>query len=143
MKSITISIAAVLIAATLATYVLTMNTKTASATGPFYTSIGVATTSAVTAITSSARILSTTTNTVGSSYTRVYATICNPNANPVYLSLDGDKAASATHYTTVIAAAAGYNACYEINDRNQYSGSVTASSTNQTSTTISATEYVQ
>ena len=45
--------------------------------------------------------------------------------------------------TTWIAAAAGYNACYEVTDRNQYSGSITASSTNQTATAITVKDYVQ
>lgn len=109
------------------------------------TVIQVATTTARTAITTSARIMATTTNTVGTGYTRVYAVICNPNANPVYLNLDGDKVADLPGgaVTTVIAAAAGYNACYEITDRNQYSGSVTASSTAETSTAITVKQYVQ
>lgn len=106
----------------------------------------VATTTATTAITTSVRILATTTNPIfpDNSYTRAHVSICNPNANPVFLNLDGDKDAnfSTGHVTTVIAAAAGYNVCYEITDRNPYSGSITASSTNQTSTRISIKEYV-
>lgn len=117
------------------------------AVGPMATSIGVATTTAATAVTTSTRLLATTTNALGNgtSYTRVYASICNPNANPVYLNLDGDKLANSStgNVTTVIAAAAGYNACYEVTDRNQYSGSITASSTNQTSTTVLVKDYVQ
>lgn len=106
--------------------------------------LGSATTSTSIAVTTSSRVLATTTNALGdgTSYTRIYATICNPNANPVYISLNGDKPASNTSSTYVIAAAAGYNVCYEINDRNPYNGSVTASSTNQTSTTISVSQYV-
>lgn len=112
------------------------------------TNIGsVATTSSRTSVTTSARILSTTTNATdpSNSYVRVYASICNPNANPVFLNLDGDKVTNSSTggFTTVIAAAAGYSACYEITDRNQYLGSITASSTNQTATVISAKEYVQ
>lgn len=109
------------------------------------TAIQTATTTARTAITTSARIMATTTNTVGTGYTRVYAVICNPNSNPVYLNLDGDKPADLIggSVTTVIAAAAGYNVCYEITDRNQYSGSVTASSTGETSTAITVKQYVQ
>lgn len=108
------------------------------------TNIGVATTSTAVAVTSSTRLVASTTNNGGNgtSYTRVYASICNPNANPVFISLNGDKAASATSATTVIAAAAGYNVCYEITDRNMYQGSITASSTNQTSTTVNVASYV-
>lgn len=107
-----------------------------------------ATTSAATAVTTSARIFATTTNPLApgtGSFTRVYATICNPNANPVALNLNGDQAANLPtgKATVMIAAAAGYDVCYEITDKNQYSGSVTASSTNQTSTTIFAQQFVQ
>lgn len=109
--------------------------------------IATATTTNSSAITTSARILATTTNPLGTpgttSFIRVYATICNPNANPVYLALRGDQAATTTNATYIIAAAAGYSACYEITDRNQYSGSITASSTNETSTRIFYTEYTQ
>jgi len=113
------------------------------------TNIGNATTTTSVAITSSARILATTTNPTGTpgvtSFTRVYATICNPNANPVAILLNRDIAASAPsgRVTTWIAAAAGYEACYEITDRNAYHGSITASSTNQTSTTVYVSDYVQ
>lgn len=110
------------------------------------TNIGsVATTSAATSITTSARIMATTTNTVGTGYNRVYAVVCNPNANPVWLNLDGDKASNLPGgaVTTVIAAAAGYSTCFEITDRNSYNDSVTASSTNQTATTITVKQYVQ
>lgn len=109
------------------------------------TILSVATTTTSVAITSSTRLLSTTTSPTGQSYTRVYASICNPNANPVVLNLDGDKTANlnAGRVTTIIAAAAGYNVCYEITDRNLYQGSITASSTNETSTTIVAKDYVQ
>jgi hypothetical protein len=102
------------------------------------------TTTAAFAVTTSARILATTTSVTGTSYQRVYATICNPNANPVALYLGQDVTANATagRTTTWIAAAAGYNACFEITDRNGYNGSVTASSTGQTSTTITVTDYV-
>lgn len=110
----------------------------------------VATTSAATSITTSARIMATTSNPLGTpgttSFNRVYAVVCNPNANPVWLNLDGDKSAnlSTGNVTTVIAAAAGYNACYTIDARtNGYNGSVTASSTNQTATTNTVKQYVQ
>lgn len=117
----------------------------ARASGVTATPIGSATTSAAFSVTTSARLLATTTNTVGTGYTRVYATICNANANPVALNLDSDKAANASTgaLTYWIAAAAGYQACYEITDRNQYSGSITASSTNQTATSITVKDYVQ
>lgn len=111
------------------------------------TAIGAATTTNAIAVTTSTRILASTTNPVGTpgftSFTRVYATVCNPNANPVYLSLNGDNLASISKSTYVIAAAAGYSTCYEITDRNMYQGSVTASSTNQTSTTVTVSDYVQ
>lgn len=109
------------------------------------TRIDIATTSAAVSVTSSQRILATTTSLTGTSYTRVYATICNPSSTIVYVNLDGDKAASSAggNFTTVIAAAAGYDACYEITDRNLYMGSVTASSTNQTAATIYVKDYVQ
>ena len=107
------------------------------------TVLSTATTSTAIAVTSSTRLLATTTSTTGTSYTRVYATICNANANPVFLNLDRDNAASLTNATYVIAAAAGYSVCYEITDRNMYQGSITASSTNQTSTTVQVTDYVQ
>lgn len=109
------------------------------------TVIGTATTSASVAVTSSTRILATTTNALGngSSHTRLYATICNPNANPVFISLNNDVAASDSSATYVIAAAAGYSACYELTDRNMYQGSITASSTDETSTAVNVSEYVQ
>ena len=100
-----------------------------------------ATTSATIAVTTSARILATTTNIVGTGYTRAYTAICNPNANPVFIKMDADKAV--TNLDGIpIAAAAGYSVCYEITDRFIYVGSVQASSTNQTSTTISVHQYV-
>lgn len=107
--------------------------------------IGVATTSTSVSVAASTRILATTTNALGNgtSYTRVYATICNPNANAVYVLLDGDKPASLSKANVVLSAAAGYNVCYEITDRNLYQGSITASSTNQTATSVIVTDYVQ
>lgn len=133
-----VAIAAVVLASELRPGVALGNVVTA-------TNIGNATTTTSVAVTSSTRILATTTNTVGTGYTRVYATICNPNANPVAILLNRDIAASAPsgRVTTWIAAAAGYNACYEITDRNAYHGSITASSTNQTSTTVYVSDYVQ
>lgn len=95
--------------------------------------LSVATTSAAFSITTSARILSTTTNALGTgtSYTRMYAAICTPSTVPVAINLDADKAANGStgQVTAWIAAAAGYQNCYYISDINQYSGSVTASST--------------
>lgn len=106
--------------------------------------MSVATTSAAFSVTTSTRVLGTTTNTGGTGYTRAYAVICNPNSNPVYINIDADKAANAAgSFTYVIAAAAGYNACYELTgNQMKNSGSITASSTNQTATTISVKEYV-
>lgn len=109
------------------------------------TQIGAATTS--TSVTLSlanagSRVLATTTNALGngSSNTRVYAEICNPNATLTYIRLDNDKMASPTSGIP-IAAAAGYDACYEITDRNLYQGSVTASSS--AANVLLVTEYVQ
>lgn len=109
------------------------------------TAIGAASTTASVAVTTSTRVLATTTSLTGTSYTRVYATICNPNANPVAILLNNDKAANVTtgQATAIIAAAAGYNVCYEITERNQYNGSVTASSTSQASTRVFVSQYVQ
>lgn len=106
--------------------------------------ISVATTSTAVAVTSSTRLVASTTAPGAiTQYTRGYLSICNPNANPVYILLDGDKPASATKATAVIAAAAGYNVCYELTDAKMiYNGSVTASSTNQTSTTVTVADYV-
>lgn len=119
----------------------------AGATSPSATVISAATTTTSVSVTSSTRVLATTTNLVNvdgaTSYTRVYATICNPNANPVYINLDRDRAAAIGAVTYIIAAAAGYDACFEITDRNLYSGSITASSTNQTATVINVKDYVQ
>lgn len=96
------------------------------------------------AVTSSTRLLATSTNALGNgtSRTRLYATICNPSATLVYVLMDGDKPASNTKANVVIGAAAGYSACFEINDRNPYNGSVTASSTGETSTSVIVTDYV-
>lgn len=108
--------------------------------------ITVATTSAAFSITTSARILATTTNPLDptNSFNRVYATICNPNGNPVFLNLDGDKPANfgAGRSTFAIGTSTGMSVCYEITDRNPYTGSITASSTNGTATIISVKEYV-
>lgn len=147
MKTITTSALSVLVvfALVLGAFAFLQTTPKVKAVGSQATTIGVATTTAAVAVTSSTRLVATTTNALGNgtSYTRVYATICNPNANPVYIRLDGDKAASASAATYVIAAAAGYNVCYELTDVNQYNGSITASSTNQTSTNVLVTQYVQ
>lgn len=105
--------------------------------------IGAATTTGSVSVTSSTRIMATTTNPADptNSFSRAYATICNPNANPVYIALDNDQATSVSNATYVIAAAAGYNVCYEIKDVG-YNGSITASSTNQTATSIFYSQYV-
>lgn len=147
MKSITTNVLAVLVlvAIVFSFYAMLQTAPKTEAAGFQVTAIGVATTSTAVAVTTSTRALATTTNANGNgtSYTRTYATICNPNANPVYLRMDGDKPASNTSAVAVIAAAAGYNVCYEITDRNQYSGSITASSTGETSTSVLVTQYVQ
>lgn len=88
------------------------------------------------AVTSSTRVLATT--TPGQ---RIYAAICNPSATIVYLRLDADKAASLSAGGIPIGAAAGYNACYFINDQNMYTGSVQATSTNQTSVNVLVNQY--
>lgn len=139
----------IVLALVLGMFAFLQSTPRAEAVGSQATVIGTATTSAAIAVTSSTRVLATTTNPLGvpgtTSFTRVYASICNPSSTLVYLNINGDKAASlpAGTFTTVIAAAAGYNACYEIRDFNQYSGSITASSTNQTSVNVQVSDYVQ
>lgn len=147
MKTITINATSVIVvlALILGAYAFLQSTPKAEAVGPLSTNIGLATTTTSVAVTSSTRILATTTNALGNgtSYTRKFATICNPSTTVVYLLMNGDKPASLTAANVAIAAAAGYNACYEIKDYNQYNGSVTASSTNQTSTNLIVTDYVQ
>lgn len=108
-------------------------------------SLQAATTSAAVSVTTSTRIMATTSNPLdpANSFTRVYATVCNPNANPVVINMDFDKPASLSQATYIIAAAAGYNACFEIGGDNGYDGSITASSTNQTATTITVKQYVK
>jgi hypothetical protein len=138
MKTPTILLVAALIV--IGAFALNEDPIEAASPTQFVNLTGGATTTGSVAVTSSTRVMATTTSPNGH-YQRVYATICNPNANPVYLALDADQAASLTNSTYVIAAAAGYNACYEITDVNGYNGSVTASSTNQTSTTILWSEY--
>lgn len=116
------------------------------ASAPMAPALTVATSTTQTfSVTTSARVAATTTNPLdpANSFIRAYTSICNPNANPVYLNFDADKPTSVTAYTTVIAAAAGYNACYELIDSKMvYNGSITASSTNQTATVISVKQYV-
>lgn len=80
----------------------------------------------------STRLVASTTNPTDATnaYVRIYAAICNANATPVAINLNGDKAANAAtgQVTGWIAAAAGYNACFELDDQKQYLGSITASS---------------
>lgn len=112
---------------------------------PSAPAMSVASTSASVTVTSSTRLLATTTNNtnVNFNYQRAYTTICNPSSTVVYVLLDGDKPASINKATIAIAAAAGYNACFELtDDRMKYNGSITASSTNQTSTNVLVTQYV-
>jgi len=108
------------------------------------TYIGNATTSAAISVTASTRVLASTTNPTATSYTRAYAVICNPSATIVALNLDGDKAANALtgNVTTFIGAAAGHSVCYEVNSRNLYQGSITASST-VGAVTVYVKDYVQ
>lgn len=122
----------------------------ADASPSFFSNIlTTATTSTSFSVTTSTRILSTTTNPLGTpgvtSNVRVFASICTNSSNPVALNFDQDKAANivAGRVTVLIAAAAGYSSCYEITDRNLYQGSVQASSTNQTTTPVFVSEYVQ
>lgn len=135
------------IAGLLLFFSLDLSPKTAGASVYDATRIGNATTSAAVAVTSSTRILASTTNALGNgtSYTRIYATICNPSATLVYLNLNGDNITHAPlgKYTAVIAAAAGYNSCYEVTDKNLTQGSITASSTNETSVNVVVQDYVQ
>jgi hypothetical protein len=116
-----------------------------NAEGQFFAvpSIGVATTSTAISVTTSARVLATTTSIIAPSYTRVYATVCNPSSNPVAISINGDRAVTNTSKTFWIGAAAGYEVCYEIvYNKNPYMGSITASSTNETATLVYVTDYV-
>lgn len=120
-----------------------MNSTPSAKAGPFYTTLSTATTSTAISVTTSARILATSTSPTGG-YFRTYASICNTSANPVYLRMDGDKQENSTSTGGIpIAAAAGYSACYEITDKNSYQGSIQASSTNGTATTLYIQEYVQ
>lgn len=137
--------------ALIALLALEMQVPTKSQAAPSWISniTTTATTSATFSVTTSSRILSTTTNPTGTpgvtSNIRVYATICTNGANPVALNLNGDKDANVVtgRVTTFIAAAAGYNACYEITDVNLYQGSVKASSTNETASQVFVQEFVQ
>ena len=96
------------------------------------TNITAATTTNAFSFTTSTRVLATSTkDTYGNitGYTRVYATICTRSATPIALAFANDANVSSTNSVAFIAAAAGYNNCYEITDKNAYQGSVTASST--------------
>lgn len=141
-----IGAAIITILASMAFVFLFENAQVASA-GSFALSpaLGAATTSTAVAVTSSTRLLATTTNPLGvpgtTSFTRQYATICNPSATLVYVLMNNDKPADTTHANTIIAAASGYSACFEITDRNLYNGSIQASSTNQTSVSILVNDY--
>ena len=105
--------------------------------------ISMATTSTSVAVTGSARILATTTNNRGNgtSYTRIYTSICNTSAIPVYINMNSDIPAGIGAVTKVIAAAAGYDACMEIKDVG-YNGSITASSTN-VAVTLNIQDFTQ
>lgn len=111
------------------------------------TPITTATTSAAIAVTSTTRLLASSTVNVADSaniYSRKFASICNPSSTLVYVNLDSDKAAALANgaFTHIIAAAEGYDACLTIHDPS-YQGSVTASSTNQTSVTVYVKDYVR
>ena len=95
-------------------------------------------------VTSSKRIMATSSlpTDPGNQYTRIYATICNPSATVVHINLGADAPATFSTSTAVIAAAAGYDACYEITEKNLYQGSVTASSTG-VQTRVIVSEFVQ
>lgn len=124
---------------------LVMGEQNVRATGYGANVLTTATTSNAVSVSGvSARVLATTTNALGNgtSYTRVFASICNPSATVVYLNMNADKAADTTHSIAQIGAAAGYNSCYEITDRNLYQGSVTASST-AGAVSVFVTDYVQ
>lgn len=138
-NTIQLSIAAVaLIAAALSVFFIasqSVHADNAYQSSIFYA----ATTSTSVPITVSTRVLATTTT----GYRRIYATICNPSSNPVAINLNADKAANMAtgNLTFIIGAAAGFNACYTINSQNLYQGSVQASSTNQTPTTVYVSDY--
>lgn len=139
--------AVVLIAAAL--FVFLQASKPAHADNANTSSTFVSATSSTSfSITTSSRVIATTTN-FGSpnfgQYRRFYATICNPSSNPVAINLDQDKPANLAtgHATFIIGAAAGYSACYTINPENLYQGSIQASSTNQTATTVYVSDYQQ
>lgn len=113
--------------------------RTAQATSPSATALSIATTSTAYTFVTDTRIMSTTT---GAGLTRAYATICTTSASPVAINMDRDKPVVASSTVAFIAGAAGYNACYEITERNLYQGSVHASSTVGTAQ-VFVTEYVQ
>lgn len=118
--------------------------KPVRAQNGFETNLGYgATTTTQVFVAGSTRIAATTTNPLDpiNSYSRVYANICNPSANLVYLRFDSDKQAASSTAIAVIGAAAGYSTCYEINDRNMYNGSIQASST--VSAWVNVSQYVQ
>lgn len=82
-------------------------------------------------VTSSTRILATTTAS-----TRAWAKICNDSSNKVYINMDKDKAASLSVGFPLAA-----NTCFDLNSENVYNGSITASSTNESSSSISVTSF--
>lgn len=118
-------------------YSYTSHAPVASATTYQDVTFSRATTTASVTASTSVRVLATSTP-----YRRTYATICNASSTPVYLLMNAGAPASLSAYTAVIAAAAGYNACYEIDSDNLYQGSVTASSTAETALPITVTDYV-
>ncbi len=134
-KSIELGLVAIVAALIVIGALLMQQPAPAYGVGMLETNIGnVATSSALKAVTGvSSRIAATSTDATNpdGSNLRVWTTICTNSATPVALNLDGDKPASLAtgQVTGWIAAAAGYNSCFEIKDHNQYNGSITASST--------------
>lgn len=105
------------------------------------TTIGNASTTAR-SVTVSDRILATTTSGV----TRVRAELCNVSSNPVYILVSEDKNVNINSGGGFpIAAAAGYDSCYVMSTDtgNLSTGSVKASSTAETATTLYVTEWLQ
>ena len=92
------------------------------------TRFSVASTTGAVSVTTSTRVLATTT----AGTIRAYAKICNDSAQKLYFNMDQDKKASLLAGTPVAA-----NTCFEITGVNLYQGSITASSTNETASSVS------
>lgn len=132
-KEILLSIGAAIVAVIIYSFAFAPISGTGGAYQKTPTYISMAT-SGVMAITSSAQILATS--------TRAGASICNPTSTLVYLNMNADKPASSIgEATKIIAGAAGYDGCYEINELNLYQGGIQASSTGETSVNLLISEY--